>query len=81
MRTYEVLWRKRHSAAVESITVDAISKVHAENNAIARLLETPYNFVIVSVQESNQLETLRFPHGFHYWGGEIRNNAQWRKRW
>ena len=21
------------------------------------------------------------PHGCHYWGGEIRNNAQWRKQW
>ena len=21
------------------------------------------------------------PHGCHYWGGQIRNNAQWRKQW
>ena len=21
------------------------------------------------------------PHDCHYWGGEVRNNAQWRKMW
>lgn len=25
--------------------------------------------------------TLIIPPGCHYWGGEIRNNAQWRKKW
>ena len=25
--------------------------------------------------------TLVIPHGCHYWGGQIRNNAQWRKQW
>lgn len=25
--------------------------------------------------------TLMIPHGCHYWGGQIRNNAQWRKQW
>ena len=24
---------------------------------------------------------LVIPAGCHYWGGEIRNNAQWRKKW
>ena len=26
-------------------------------------------------------QTLFIPHGCHYWGGQIRNNAQWRKQW
>lgn len=25
--------------------------------------------------------SLIVPPGCHYWGGEIRNNAQWRKQW
>ena len=24
---------------------------------------------------------MAIPHGFHYWGSELRNNAQWRKQW
>ena len=25
--------------------------------------------------------TLVVPPGCHYWGGQIRNNAEWRKKW
>lgn len=32
-------------------------------------------------REMNISVTSGIPYGCHYWGGELRNNAEWRKQW
>lgn len=80
MAKYDVLWRKGHSSQLECITVEATSKIWAENIAFSKISEITLNFTIVVVREKSDF-VFAIPPGCHYWGGQIRNNSIWRKQW
>jgi hypothetical protein len=80
MKIWNVHWCETHDLFGGCIKVDAPNKREAENIAISTLIKKPYNFVIVAVEEARQ-PTIQIMPGCHYWGGEIRNNAQWRNKW
>lgn len=80
MKSWNVHWCETHDLFGGCIKVDAPNKREAENIAISTLLKKPYHFVIVRVQEDTRPQ-IQVPPGCHYWGGSIRNNAEWRKKW
>ena len=80
MKKWNVHWCESHDLFGGCIKVDAPNKREAENIAFSMLIKKPYNFVIVAVEEARQPQ-IQIPPGCHYWGGKIRNNAQWRKQW
>lgn len=80
MKKWNVHWCETHDLFGGRIEVDAPNKREAENSAIKMLLKKPYNFVIVAVEEA-KTQPIQIPPGCHYWGGQIRNNAMWRKQW
>lgn len=80
MKSFNVHWRRPDNLVVSCIKVDAPNQIKAEDIAITMLLEKTRRFVIVAVEEDKPLPHA-IPYGSHYWGGEFRNNAQWRKQW
>jgi hypothetical protein len=82
MKTWNVHWCESRDLFGGMINVDAPTKREAENAAIRKLLKEPYNFVIVAVHEARpKPDPVPFMPGCHYWGGQVRNNAEWRKKW
>lgn len=80
MKTWNVHWCESSNLFGGCIKVDAPNKREAENIAFSQLLKKPYNFVILSVQESVS-PSIQIPPGCHCWGRQIRNNTEWRKKW
>lgn len=82
MKKWNVRWCENFGRLDGCIMVDAPSKREAEEAAIRQLLKTRMRFSIVAVEEVRQMpDPIQIPPGCHYWGGQLRNNAEWRKKW
>ena len=82
MKTWNVHWIESFGRFDGYIKVDATTKREAEDAAIRKLLKRRMRFSIVAVEEVRQMpDPIQIPPGCHYWGGQIRSNAEWRKKW
>ena len=82
MKSWNVRWCETFGRYDGCIKVDAPTKIEAEDAAISILRKRRMRFSIVAVEEVRQIpDPIQIPPGCHYWGGQIRNNAEWRKRW